>query len=141
MCKILIVDDSYFARLSMERIVTRNLKQFNPVIDKASNGNEALELMGRNIYDCVLLDLIMPEKNGIDVLGELIKKGKDVSRILVCSGSEDVLTCSLLHKWKVKSEPKPLHKKTLIPAITDILLKYDVKARIQNQKLKLEGIK
>jgi CheY-like chemotaxis protein len=39
------------------------------------DGVEALEILEKNIPDLVILDLIMPKKNGVEVLQELSKKG------------------------------------------------------------------
>ena len=35
----------------------------------ASSGREAMELLAREKYDCIVLDFYMPEKDGLDVVG------------------------------------------------------------------------
>jgi len=48
----------------------------------AYNGEEALDLLKKNIPDVIILDIIMPVKNGFEVLSE-IKKDKKLSKIPV----------------------------------------------------------
>ncbi len=54
------------------------------VIDEASNGKEALEVITRNKPHVLIVDIRMPEMNGIEVVGEMSKFHKDV-RTLVLS--------------------------------------------------------
>ncbi|PWH82022.1 DNA-binding response regulator [Algibacter marinivivus] len=54
------------------------------VIDEASNGKEALEVITRNKPHVLIVDIRMPEMNGIEVVGEMSKSHKDV-RTLVLS--------------------------------------------------------
>jgi two-component system chemotaxis response regulator CheY len=66
--KILIVDDSVFMRTVLKNILENDgYKDFF----EAGNGNEALEKIKAENPDLVLLDVIMPEKGGIDVLKEV----------------------------------------------------------------------
>ena len=61
--RILTIDDSstYLAHLS------RELSQEGYWIDQASSGAEGLRRIEHENYDCVLVDLVMPEMDGIDV--------------------------------------------------------------------------
>jgi DNA-binding NarL/FixJ family response regulator len=54
------------------------------VIDEASNGKEALEVISRNKPHVLIVDIRMPEMNGIEVVSEMSKSHKDV-RTLVLS--------------------------------------------------------
>jgi len=55
--------------------------------DKATGGREGLELIRKNNYDVVLLDLTMPEFSGYDVMDALEKDGlMDKQKIVVFSG-------------------------------------------------------
>lgn len=81
--KILIVDDSALMRRIICDIIQSD-KRYE-VSDIATNGDEALELILKNMYDAVLMDVNMPKKNGIEVLKELRNKGKHVKIIMVSS--------------------------------------------------------
>src|SRR5216110_2094371 len=65
--RVLIVDDSQVVR----RITMRALANDGYVLTEAGNGREALELIRRDTPDLVILDLVMPELDGLDVLKAL----------------------------------------------------------------------
>jgi len=75
---ILIVDD--------ERIITKALARIFQhhgfIVDTAHDGKEALKKVHKNNYDCVLLDIILPEMNGVDVL-EKIKEKKPETHVIM----------------------------------------------------------
>ncbi len=77
--RILAVDDSptFLEYLSV------SLKSEGMVIDTAQNGKDALKLVRENDYDCVLLDLVMPEMDGIHVCRELSKLKSMEKRLIV----------------------------------------------------------
>lgn len=62
--RALIVDDDPSAHL----IYKTSLRKCPVLIDVASNGGKAIELLKQNVYDFILLDLLMPEVNGFDFL-------------------------------------------------------------------------
>ncbi len=78
---ILLVDDKPDLLDSLHQLVT--LHGYEP--DKALGGHEALELLCRNRYDVVLLDLIMPGVSGHDVLDFATREGL-TCKIIVVSG-------------------------------------------------------
>ena len=68
--RILIVDDDASIRGLLRVIAERT----GILADEASDGVHALELLDRNPYDVVLLDLAMPRVNGFDVIERLRSK-------------------------------------------------------------------
>ena len=69
MKKILIVDDDAELRANLSEI----LKNAGYHTEEASSGKEAIEKASLEDFDIMLLDLIMPKMNGIDVLTEMQK--------------------------------------------------------------------
>ncbi|MDQ3267197.1 MAG: response regulator transcription factor [Pseudomonadota bacterium] len=69
MINILVVDDHALIRKGMKQILndTEDIR----VTGEAENGMQAIKMTRENIYDLVLLDISMPDKNGIDVLKQL----------------------------------------------------------------------
>lgn len=65
--KILIVDDDRFLRELYSDILTNE----NYNIDTAKNGREGLEKIKDGGYDLVLLDIIMPDINGLDIMAQI----------------------------------------------------------------------
>jgi len=78
--RVLIVDDHDIVREGQRALI--NTEPGMEVIGEAKNGIEAIELADRLQPDVILLDLRMPEKDGIEA-SEEIKKGNPEARILV----------------------------------------------------------
>ena len=69
--KILIADDNADSRETLGRF----LKREGHTVADATTGKEAMELLDESDFDLLLLDLVMPEMNGFEVLEALQKKG------------------------------------------------------------------
>ncbi len=82
MKKILIIDDSALMRTVLSDIINSD-SRFQ-VADKAKDGIEGLELLKKNTYDAVVLDINMPRMDGITMLKEL-QKNKIKARIMMAS--------------------------------------------------------
>ena len=80
--KILVVDDSALMRRVLCDIINSD-KRFQ-VVARATNGLEAFDLLSRNTYDAVVLDVNMPKMNGLELLEEL-RKFKIPARIMMAS--------------------------------------------------------
>ena len=80
--KILVVDDSALMRRVLCDIIDSD-ERFQ-VVDKANNGEEALDLLSKNQYDAVVLDVNMPKMNGLQLLEEL-RKRKISARVMMAS--------------------------------------------------------
>jgi DNA-binding NarL/FixJ family response regulator len=88
--RILIADDHYIVRMGLVALVSTEPDM--EVVAEAAGGNEALELFAKHLPDLLLLDLRMPDKNGIQTIVEIRDRFPD-ARILVLSafdGDEDI---------------------------------------------------
>ncbi len=65
--QILVVDDNRINRLKLRRALT----QRGHAVSEAENGREALEMLRSELFDLVLLDILMPEVDGFQVLREM----------------------------------------------------------------------
>ncbi len=65
--KILIVEDDNFLR----ELVVKKMSDFGFDVLQAENGQKALEIAKKESLAIILLDLIIPEKDGFEVLEEL----------------------------------------------------------------------
>jgi DNA-binding NtrC family response regulator len=83
--RILVVDDEEIVRLSYARALRG--EQCN--VELAWNGKAALQIMGRDAFDVVLLDLRMPEMDGMAVL-KAIKENWPDSEVVVITGDPTV---------------------------------------------------
>lgn len=82
MKKILVVDDSALMRRVLCDIINSD-NRFE-VQDRANNGLEALDLLSRKTYDAVVLDVNMPQMNGLELLKELNKR-KISAKVMMAS--------------------------------------------------------
>ncbi len=82
MRKILLIDDSALMRTVLSDIINSD-PRFQ-VVDKAKDGLEGLELLKKNTYDAVVLDINMPRMDGITMLKEL-QKLKIRAKIMMAS--------------------------------------------------------
>ena len=80
--KILVVDDSALMRRVLCDIISSD-DSFE-VAGRAINGLEALELVKKNTYDAIVLDVNMPKMNGLQFLAEL-KKERLPQRVMMAS--------------------------------------------------------
>lgn len=66
--KVLIVDDEVELRKSVAAILTHTLSQYAFQIQEAEHGLQALQLVEQHPFDLVLMDVRMPEMNGLEAL-------------------------------------------------------------------------
>jgi DNA-binding NarL/FixJ family response regulator len=88
--RILIADDHYVVRMGLIAMV--NLEPDMEVVAEATDGNQACALYKRWKPDLALLDVRMPEKNGIETAIEIRRQNND-ARILMLTaldGDEDI---------------------------------------------------
>ncbi len=81
MPSVLIVDDE---RL-LQDMMALTLKHAGYEVFTASDGREALQLCGQRPFDVVITDLLMPEKDGIELLLQL-RKQQPAPRTIAVSG-------------------------------------------------------
>ncbi|NWJ51656.1 MAG: response regulator [Bacteroidetes bacterium] len=88
---VLVVEDFAFNQFMIEKVV----KSLGCEVEVANNGKEALGILGVKHIDLVLLDLEMPELNGIDTL-KRIRAGEipEISEIPVIALTAKVFTLS-----------------------------------------------
>lgn len=82
--KILVVDDEERIR----RLVRMYLEREDYEIEEADNGKDALDMALENDYDLIILDLMMPEMDGIEVCEKLREKKTTPVIMLTAKGEE-----------------------------------------------------
>lgn len=87
MKNILLVDDSALMRRVLCDIIDSD-KRFH-VQDRAVNGLDALNLLSRKTYDAVILDVNMPQMNGLELLKQLQKRGIQAKIIMASTATSD----------------------------------------------------
>lgn len=79
--RVLIVDDAAFMRMMIKDILSKNGYE---VIGEAENGLRAVEKFKSETPDLVIMDITMPEMNGIQAVKE-IRKIDGNAKIIMCS--------------------------------------------------------
>ena len=89
MATVLIADDSMFMRKRLADILTG---EGHEVIAEAENGDEAIMAFRRHQPELVLLDITMPERNGLGALNHIVAADPE-ARVVMCSalGEESVV--------------------------------------------------
>ncbi|MCL1949056.1 MAG: response regulator transcription factor [Turicibacter sp.] len=85
MGKILIVEDE----ISIQRILEFELKQWGLDVSLASNGEEGVQKGLADNYDVILLDVMLPVRDGFSVCKELREKGIDSHIVMLSARDEE----------------------------------------------------
>ena len=119
MYNILVVDDDK----EIVNAIEIYLKREGYNIIKAYNGNEALEKISENEIHLIILDIMMPEKDGIETLEE-IRKTKTIPVILLSAKSEDYDKISGLDTGADDYITKPFNPLELIARVKSNIRRY-----------------
>lgn len=82
--RILIIEDEE----SLRKIMRRYLEKKSFAVDEAQDGKEALSMVHINTYDCLLLDLNLPEIDGITLSKRFKDEGYEIPTIMVTARSQ-----------------------------------------------------
>lgn len=80
MARVLVVDDASFMRMRLRRLLTDNGHE----VFEAANGREAVERYAEVRPDCVLMDITMPEMDGLEAVRAIVAADAQ-ARIVMCS--------------------------------------------------------
>ena len=94
MKKILLVDDHSIVRQGLKNLI--ELEADLEVTGEASSGVEALKLVRANKYDIVVLDISMPDKNGVDTLHDLRHIAPDLPVLMLSGYAEQQYALNLI---------------------------------------------
>ncbi len=88
--KLLLVEDSQQLNKALSAVLKRN----NYIVDSAFDGEEALEFIQDYTYDLIILDIMLPKINGLEVLKNVREKGIKTPIIMLTAKAttEDKIT-------------------------------------------------
>jgi len=120
MARILLIDDDDTFRTMLEQTLTH----FGHTVIEARNGKEGLRLFPQANADLVITDIVMPEKEGLEVLMQLRLKKPPVKIIAMSGGAKQgamdyLRTAKQLGAAKVLA--KPFSTEVLLAAINDLV--------------------
>ena len=115
--KVLIVEDD----ASLREIMLRALRQEGYVVESASNFSEAdMKVAGYN-YDCILLDIMLPDGNGLNLLEHLRQMGKRENVIIISARNSLEDKVHGLENGADDYLAKPFHVAELIARVRSVL--------------------
>jgi len=118
MARILLVDDEKHI-IELISVLLEDFEDFE--ILKAYNGDEALELVKEHRPELVLLDYMMPKKNGLEVLKEIKKDFKDCYVIIMTGKGSEKVAVELMKAGASDYLPKPFKADELIDVVESVL--------------------
>ncbi|MDU6505661.1 MAG: response regulator transcription factor, partial [Staphylococcus sp.] len=120
MNEILIVDDEDRIR----RLLKLYLERESFTIHEASDGREAYELAMENDYACILLDLMLPEMDGIEMSSKL-REHKDTPIIMLTAKGDTFDKVLALEIGADDYIVKPFEPKELLARVKAVMRRYN----------------
>lgn len=115
--KILIIEDEY----SLADAISETLKKENFTVEIITDGQQGEEEALTNIYDLILLDVMLPNKDGFKILKELRNQKIETPIIMLTAKSEIFDKLNGLENGVDDYVTKPFHMKELVARIKVIL--------------------
>lgn len=115
--KILIVDDEE----SIVTLLTYNLEQAGFMTDSVYNGKDAVNQAQKHLYDLIILDLMLPELDGLEVCKRLRQKRIDTPILMLTAKDDEVDKIVGLEVGADDYLTKPFSPREIIARIRAIL--------------------
>ena len=114
MARVLVVDDAAF----MRKVVSDALASGgHEVVGEAGNGDEAVKQYQELSPELVTLDITMPQKDGLEALGEIISIDPG-ARVLMCSAlGQETKVIESIQKGAKDFVVKPFQPAQLLEAV------------------------
>lgn len=115
--KILIIEDEP----SLRELMSRSLHKEGYIVETAADFHEGESKLAAYSYDCILLDIMLPDGNGLDLLKELKRQGKTENVIIL--SAKDSLDDKIIGLEEGADDylPKPFHLAELSARIRSVI--------------------
>ena len=117
MAKILVVDDAAFMRMRCSKM----LKENGYDVVEAENGLEALEVYASEKPDCVLMDITMPEMDGIAALKALRESDPNARVAMVTAMGQQSIIMEAIKCGAKDFVVKPFEAERVLAAVEKLL--------------------
>ena len=115
--KILVIEDEY----SLADAISETLKKENFDVTIIQNGEDGEDEALTGIYDLILLDIMLPKKNGFEILNSIKSEKVDTPVIILTAKSEIYDKLNGLENGADDYITKPFHMKELVARIKVVL--------------------
>jgi two-component system chemotaxis response regulator CheY len=113
MAKILIVDDSLFMRNHLSKLLAKN--GYETIL--AENGKVAVDTYRRDRPDAVLMDITMPQKDGLQALTEIRELDTKAKVIMLTALDQELAATRAIHLGAKDFLVKPVPPSRVITAL------------------------
>jgi len=110
---ILLVDDDLEFRKAMKRLFEKSGYD----IAIAADGNEALEALSDRAFDLIISDLRMPNLDGIELMGEITKRGLKTPIVFLTAYGEVESYMDLMNLGAFEYVNKPIKGKEILEMV------------------------
>jgi two-component system, chemotaxis family, chemotaxis protein CheY len=117
MAKILVVDDAAFMRLRVVKL----LAEAGHDVTEAENGRLALEAYKRDRPDCVLMDITMPEMDGLEALEEIRKVDPEAKIAMLTAMGQQSIVLDAIKRGARDFVVKPFAPDRVLAAVSKLL--------------------
>ena len=117
MPKILVVDDAAIMRMRCARLLMENGYE----VLEAENGVQAVELYRSNKPDGVLMDITMPEMDGLSALREIRKVDPNARVAMVTAMGQQSIIIASIKAGAKDFVAKPFEKERVLAAVQKLL--------------------
>jgi CheY-like chemotaxis protein len=117
MARILVIDDDSFVR----SLVTRVLGREGHEVVSAEDGIAGLSLFKSDPFDLVITDILMPEKEGIELIMELREASPDLPVLAISGGGPQTGPAGPLHDAKLLGADASLAKPFEVEALSRVV--------------------
>jgi two-component system chemotaxis response regulator CheY len=117
MAEVLIADDSEFMRNLLREI----LEEDHEIVDEVENGVEAVEVFKKEQPDLVMMDIVMPIRDGIEATDEIKNKAPNASVIMCTSVGQEEKMKEAVKAGADGYITKPFQKPSVMEAIQDVV--------------------
>jgi two-component system chemotaxis response regulator CheY len=116
MARIMVVDDAAFMRMRCSKLLTENGHE----VTEASNGVEAVQKYSEGPPDGVLLDITMPEMDGIATLKKLVEIDPAARVVMVTAMGQQSMVIEALKSGAKDFVVKPFDASRVLAAVQKI---------------------
>ncbi|ESP89520.1 chemotaxis protein CheY [Candidatus Halobonum tyrrellensis] len=115
--RVLIADDSEFMRSLLREILEGEFE----IVGEAENGVEAVDMYGEHEPDIVMMDIVMPIRDGIEATSEITSSNDDASVIMCTSVGQEEKMKAAIKAGAQGYITKPFQKPNVLDAINDVV--------------------
>lgn len=121
MAKILVIDDDEYICKSLQRILEKD----GHSVKTAQDGDAGMTLVKKETPELIIIDIVMPNKEGIETINELLKNYPGIKIIAMSGGGQRldaVQYLDLAVKFGVRATiKKPYERREILDLVNEVL--------------------